>query len=132
MAKARGARVYPGATKEIRGAPVTLTEEERQSALVHVDGTPVLHWHGDIFDLPEGAARLASTELTPNQAFAIGNYALGLQFHLETYGRDLEHWFVGHIVEIAATPSVNMRALRADTEKYSSALERCGQLALRA
>ena len=84
------------------------------------------------FDPPEGAARLASTELTPNQAFAIGDYALGIQFHLETYGRDLERWFVGHAVEIAATPGLNVRALRADTEKYSSALERCGRLALRA
>jgi GMP synthase (glutamine-hydrolysing) len=132
MAKVLGARAYPGATKEIGWAPVTLTEEGRQSALVHIDGTPVLHWHGDIFDLPEGAARLASTKLTPNQAFAIGDYALGLQFHLETYGRDLERWFVGHTVEIAATPSVNVWALRVDTEKYSSALERCGRLAFRA
>lgn len=132
MATVLGARVYPGTTKEIGWARVTLTEEGRQSALVHIDSTPVLHWHGDIFDLPEGASRLASTSLTPNQAFAISEYALGLQFHLEPYGRDLERWFVGHTVEIASTPSVDVGTLRADTEKYSTALERCGRLALRA
>lgn len=130
MANAMGARVYPGPAKEIGWAPLTLTEEGQRSLLVHVDGTPVLHWHGDTFDLPEDAVRLASTELTPNQAFAIGDYALGLQFHLEAYGQDLERWFVGHAVEIAATPAVNVRALRADSEKYSLALERCSRLAL--
>jgi GMP synthase (glutamine-hydrolysing) len=132
MAKALGARVYPGPTKEIGWAQVTLTEEGRRSPLVHVDATPVLHWHGDTFDLPEGAARLASTELTPNQAFAIGNHALGLQCHLEAHGRDLERWFVGHAAEIAATPSVSVQTLRADTNKYSAALERCGRLAFHA
>jgi GMP synthase (glutamine-hydrolysing) len=90
----------------------------------------VLHWHGDTFDLPDPAVRLASTALTPNQAFAIGDHALGLQFHLEARGRDLERWFVGHAVEIAATPGV--QALRADTGRYSPALERSGRLALRA
>ena len=132
IAEAMGARVYPGPAKEIGWAALTLTEEGRRSPLVHVDGVPVLHWHGDTFDLPEGAVRLASTELTSNQAFAIGHYALGLQFHLEAYGRDLERWFVGHAFEIAATPGVNVGALRADTEKYSLALERCSRLALRA
>jgi GMP synthase (glutamine-hydrolysing) len=130
MAKALGARVYPGPAKEIGWAPVTLTEEGRRSCLVHVDGTPVLHWHGDTFDLPENAVRLASTALTPNQAFAIGDHALGLQFHLEAYGLDLERWFVGHAVEIAITPGVNVQALRANTEKYSPVLECCGRLAL--
>ncbi len=132
MAKALGARVYPGRAKEIGWAPLTLTEDGRRSALVHVDGLPVLHWHGDTFDLPDTAVRLASTALTPNQAFAIGDHALGLQFHLETCGRNLERWFVGHTVEIAATPAVSVQTLRRDTATYSPALERCGRLALRA
>ncbi len=132
MAKALGARVYPGRAKEIGWAPLTLTAEGRRSALVHVDRAPVLHWHGDTFDLPDDAVRLAFTELTANQAFAIGDHALGLQFHLETCGRTLERWFVGHAVEIGDTPGVHVQSLRRDTEKHSPALERCARLALRA
>jgi GMP synthase-like glutamine amidotransferase len=43
----------------------------------------VVHWHGDTFDLPPGAVRLASSALYPNQAFRWGRRAYGLQFHLE-------------------------------------------------
>ena len=44
---------------------------------------PVLHWHGDTFDLPEGVELLASTAAYPHQAFRRGNTLLALQFHAE-------------------------------------------------
>jgi hypothetical protein len=44
---------------------------------------PVLHWHGDTFDLPPGALHLARSGRYPNQAFRMGESAWGLQFHLE-------------------------------------------------
>src|ERR1700744_18182 len=62
MARALGARVYPGRGKEIGWKPLTLTAAGRES-LAPLDGLPVLHWHGDTFDLPDGAANLASTDL---------------------------------------------------------------------
>ena len=65
----------------------------RRAALV---GTPVLHWHGDTFDLPDGAVHLASTAVCRNQAFAFGEHTLALQFRAETAGGALEAWFVGH------------------------------------
>ena len=111
---------------------MTLTADGKASPLSHIENTPVLHWHGDTFDLPEGATRLASTTLTPNQAFAIGDHALGLQFHLEAHGQNLERWFVGHAVEIAATPGTSVLALRADTQKYSPVLEPGARRALQA
>lgn len=132
MAKALGATVGPGKAKEIGWAPLALTEAGKASPLAHVDGakTPVLHWHGDTFDLPDGAALLASTEICETQAFAIGTHALGLQFHLEAYGQALERWFVGHTAEIGATPGVSVQGLRADTRKFSEGLARQGKLAL--
>ena len=101
IAAALGASVYPAADKEIGFKPVQLTQAGRTSPLASLgDGVPVLHWHGDTFDLPPGAELLASTELCENQAFAIGPRILGLQFHLEVAPADLEAWLVGHAVEL--------------------------------
>ena len=85
MAKALGARVFKGHVKEIGWGPLNLTEEGRSSCLSALQGDDavVLHWHGDTFDLPPGATRLASNPNYDNQAFAFGRNALALQFHLE-------------------------------------------------
>jgi GMP synthase (glutamine-hydrolysing) len=130
MARALGSRVYPGPAKEIGWSPLTLTEAGRASPLRHLDGakTHVLHWHGDTFDLPSGATRLASTPICQNQAFSYGAKALGLQFHGEAYGRALESWFVGHAVEIAAAKGVTVAGLRADTQRWSKTLAEQGAL----
>ncbi|MCM8611277.1 hypothetical protein [Accumulibacter sp.] len=46
--------------------------------------TDVFHWHGENFDLPDGAIHLARSEGCLHQAFQIGSSTMGLQFHLET------------------------------------------------
>jgi GMP synthase (glutamine-hydrolysing) len=120
IARALGARVYPGRAKEIGFKPVTLTPVGEQSALRALGATPMLHWHGDTFDLPPGAEHLASTEICPNQAFARGN-ALGLQFHPEGGGPGFERWLIGHTLELA-TANVDVAALRADNERYAAPL----------
>src|SRR5262245_4085217 len=61
MAKALGASVAPGPVKEIGWAPVELTAMGNKSALRHISGLPVLHWHGDNFTLPQNCESLAST-----------------------------------------------------------------------
>lgn len=123
MARALGARVYPGAHKEIGWAPVTLTEAGQASPLRVLGEAPtVLHWHGDTFDLPEGAQLLASSALYANQAFAYGPNALALQFHPEVSARGLERWFVGHAHELGATPGLSIAGLRADTRRFAPEL----------
>lgn len=101
MARALGARVYPGPAKEIGWKPVALTAAGKAGPLAHLDGVPVLHWHGDTFDLPAGATLLASTDVCANQAFAVGRHALAFQFHPEASPVGFERWLVGHAVEIA-------------------------------
>ncbi|MCI4679515.1 glutamine amidotransferase [Rhodoblastus acidophilus] len=102
MAASLGARVDPGQAKEIGYAPLSLTPTGLASVLAPFANEPVLHWHGDNFDLPRGSVRLAFTQACPNQAFAIENYALGLQFHLEVDPDALESWLIGHAVELSA------------------------------
>ncbi|MDH5766444.1 MAG: glutamine amidotransferase [Gammaproteobacteria bacterium] len=120
MARALGARVYPGPAKEIGWAPITLTTAGTESALRHLSAehTQVLHWHGDTFDLPEGAVHLASTDLVANQAFAWKKRCLALQFHPEVTVHGMERWFIGHVNEIQRSDKISVQQLRADTQKY--------------
>jgi GMP synthase (glutamine-hydrolysing) len=129
IARALGARVYPAPAKEIGWGELQLSRAGRNGPLRHFAGVPVLHWHGDTFDLPERAELLASTEICPNQAFSLGHHALACQFHPEISSRGFERWLVGHAVEIAAAPNISPAALRRDTEylarKSSSRGEAC-------
>lgn len=126
IADALGAVVYPGKRKEIGWAPVTLTGPGRSSSLRHLEGVSVLHWHGDTFDLPADATLLASTELTPHQAFSIGKTTLALQFHPEAEPRYMERWLIGHTCELGVagvSPSV-IRASAASIEAGIAAASR--------
>lgn len=115
MAKALGARVYAGRVKEIGWGSITLSDAGHASCLKPLaESAPVLHWHGDTFDLPATATRLASNRNYENQAFAVGSNALALQFHLEADPRQLEQWYVGHAVELAAA-GISVWELRART-----------------
>lgn len=124
MARALGARVYPNdGMKEIGWSALDLTPAGQGSPLAPLAGVPVLHWHGDTFDLPEGAALLASTAITRNQAFSWGKAALGLQFHVEATGAGLERWFIGHACEIGGVPDLSVPGLRSDTARHAARLE---------
>jgi GMP synthase-like glutamine amidotransferase len=89
IASALGARVYPGAHREVGWFPV-----ERVEAPTAGGGSAAapplpprftaFHWHGEIFELPRGAAHLARSAGCENQAFSLGARVVGLQFHLET------------------------------------------------
>lgn len=120
MARALGARVYPGPAKEIGFMPIELSEAGKQSPLAALGTTPVLHWHGDTFDLPEGAEHLASTDVCQNQAFSKGN-ALALQFHPEAGGAGFERWLIGHTLELS-TADIDVARLRADSLTCGPAL----------
>lgn len=121
IADVLGADVMPTGCKEIGYAPLTLTDDGRASVLAPLDGLPVLHWHGDQFAIPDGAARLAETPGFPNQAFALGNTVLGLQFHLEADPAQLERWLIGHAHELA-TAGIDPRQIRIDAATHGAAL----------
>lgn len=94
IAAAAGANVYPGPKKETGWGTVTLTEAASGDALFAglSSPMPVFQLHGDTFDLPPKAVRLAGNELYPNQAFRLGNNIYGLQFHVEVNGSLVREW----------------------------------------
>jgi len=83
IANAMGARVYRNPEKEIGWFPVKGIEPPDPSVFRFPYTFEVFHWHGDTFDLPLGAIRLASSKATQNQAFQIGKSSIGIQFHPE-------------------------------------------------
>jgi|SRR5580704_247332 GMP synthase (glutamine-hydrolysing) len=99
LAHAAGARVFPmtGANDErlyeVGWAPIRFRSADSAPVL---EGLPpeaiVLHWHGDTFDLPEGARLLASSAICRNQGFQLGHRLFGLQFHCETTPLDVENF----------------------------------------
>jgi GMP synthase-like glutamine amidotransferase len=94
LASSLGARVHAGATPEVGVLPVTLTDEGAADAVLSglPRELPTLQWHGDTFDLPDGAVRLAGSAAYPNQAFRWGRAAYGVQFHLEVTGGMAREW----------------------------------------
>jgi GMP synthase (glutamine-hydrolysing) len=94
LAAALGARVYQTPRPEVGLLPVELTAEGRDDPLfAGLDERLVsLQWHGDTFDLPSGAVRLAHSPPVPNQALRAGERAYGVQFHLEVTGEMAREW----------------------------------------
>jgi len=86
IASALGARVYPG-EKEVGWSPVTWIEP--------LPGIPrettVFQWHGETFDLPDGASLICQGERVKNQAFSWKS-ALGVQFHIEVTEEMIRKW----------------------------------------
>ncbi|HEL2957338.1 TPA: glutamine amidotransferase [Stenotrophomonas maltophilia] len=121
MAHALGASVAPSGGKEIGFAPLLLTDEGQRSPLQALQGIPVLHWHGEAFELPAGARRLASTPACRHQAFAIGSHALALQCHPELDARQFERWLIGHTLELAQA-GIDPNDLRAQARRYGAPL----------
>jgi GMP synthase-like glutamine amidotransferase len=99
IAHALGARVYAGRTKEIGWYTVDITDEGMKDPVfssLSLDGSDsarVFQWHGDTFDLPREAVRLASSALYENQAFRYRDNVYALQFHIEVTPQMIREWF---------------------------------------
>ena len=93
LAASLDARVYRGDEPEVGVLPVALTDQGRRDPVFR-DLPPSfrsLQWHGDTFDLPDGAVRLAGSPAYPNQAFRFER-AYGVQFHLEVSPAMAREW----------------------------------------
>jgi len=126
MAAALGAHVFAGPRKEVGFHPVTV-RSDLPSPLRHLDGVPVLHWHGDTFDLPERVELLASSHVYAHQAFRRGANLLALQFHAEM-GEDprfdawIEQW-----PESVVEAGRDVPGMRADHDRHGPAAVAAGR-----
>jgi GMP synthase-like glutamine amidotransferase len=84
IASAMGAEIYQNAEKEIGWFPVEGISLADTSNFKFPQSMTVFHWHGETFNLPQGATHLARSQGCENQAFQLGKSVIGLQFHLET------------------------------------------------
>jgi GMP synthase-like glutamine amidotransferase len=94
IAKALGARVFKAPVKEIGWYDVSLTKIGLQDPLLSdLPRTfPVFQWHGDTFEIPNGAKLIATSSPISHQAFRYGEKAYGLQFHLEVTEEMIREW----------------------------------------
>jgi GMP synthase (glutamine-hydrolysing) len=86
IAMVLGAKVYPNPHKEIGWFPVHKTPQAHNSSIGKIlpESFMAFHWHGNTFDIPKGAVRLAESKVCKNQAFVYLNRVIALQFHLES------------------------------------------------
>jgi GMP synthase (glutamine-hydrolysing) len=92
MASALGGEVYKGPTTQIGYRSVEPTPAGANSPVAVFEGVPVMQWHGDTFTLPEQVTRLAGSSDYENEAFAIDNWALAIQFHPEMTDEMYRQW----------------------------------------
>jgi GMP synthase-like glutamine amidotransferase len=120
MAKALGSRVYKGAEKEIGWYDIEITGDALMDKRIkYLAAHPrtedtgrtfkVFHWHGETFDIPKGAVRLASSALYPNQAFRYGENAYAFQFHIEVQKAMVYEWLKNE--------TTDFDKIKAETEK---------------
>jgi GMP synthase-like glutamine amidotransferase len=128
MAHALGARVYPCQVgdppvrhREVGWGAVTFVasaDSERVLAGMN-ESEVVLHWHGDTFDLPRTATRLAGTLACENQMFRYGRRAFALQFHVEVTEPDVRRWVEEDAAFVlAANGPRGAERILADTDRW--------------
>ena len=119
IAKTFGGKVYSDPKKEI-GFYNDLVPKGNSSLFSgFANPFTVFHWHGDTFDLPEGAIRLAHSKHYQNQAFQFKS-AVGLQFHLEVNEEMINLWLDKTEEKLQNIPYIDPNKIREDIDENIS------------
>ena len=119
IAKTFGAKIYSGPKKEIRFYNDLKISSDSTFFSGFQNPFTVFHWHGDTFDLPQGALRLASSEHYPNQAFQYKS-AIGLQFHLEVNEEMVNLWLDNTEEKLQKISYINPQEIRSEINENIS------------
>jgi GMP synthase (glutamine-hydrolysing) len=124
IASTLGTQVFRGRVKEIGWSPISITPHGQVDSLLGYlpENATVFQWHGEGFDLPVGAIRLASSAHYSTQAFRVGRAIYGLQFHLEVTPHMIERWIGERSKDLALAPYILPDKILADTESYAPTL----------
>ena len=108
IAMVLGAKVYPNPHKEIGWFPVHKTPQAHNTSIGKIlpESFMAFHWHGDTFDIPEGAVHLAESKVCKNQAFVYLNRVIALQFHLESTQSSIESLIQNCRDELISAPYI--------------------------
>jgi GMP synthase (glutamine-hydrolysing) len=126
LAKALGSEVFPGENgKEIGWVDVRVNEDGMKTPVKHLDlaHTKMMQWHGDTFNLPKGAVRLASSDLYKNQAYSYGTNIMALQCHPEVQRENIELWLAAGYRELQEN-DMTVQGIRSDSEQNLITLQR--------
>jgi len=119
IAKTFGGRVYHGPKKEIGFYHDLQIDNNSKLFQGFVDPFTVFHWHGDTFDLPERAIRLAHSKNYSNQAFQIDS-AIGLQFHLEVNETMINLWLDKTLEKPGQISHIDSQKIRSEIDENIS------------
>ena len=127
IARALGAKVYPGTQKEIGWYPIRLSEAGKtDSAFANIGASEpvVFQWHGDTFDLPKGAALLASSAVYSNQAFKFKTSVYAFQFHIEITREMIYDWLEKGGEELRSSDSlISKEKIAREIDQYTTQLQ---------
>jgi len=128
MAKAMGAKINPGPCMELGWGPVRCQKDTSQNSISWLQALPdelmVFHWHGETFDIPEGATRIFANDRYQNQGFVSGPH-IGLQFHLEMQTPVINEWLDSNPadLDLRCDRNNNAQNIRQQTEQHIRALQ---------
>ncbi len=122
IAKTFGASVYRGLETEIGFYDDLKISNNSKLFLGMNKPFTVFHWHGDTFDLPDGAVRLVSSENYPNQAFQYKS-AIGLQFHLEVNEDMINLWLDNAEETLQKIPYIDPQKIRSEINENISTVK---------
>ena len=110
----------PKELPEIGWSQIFIDKSNKDFKALFEDPFHVLHWHGDRILLPNKALLIASSTLCKEQFFRIGDFAYGLQFHIETTGAMINKWIKKDKEFIfKGLGSNGKKILREENKKYS-------------
>lgn len=123
IAAALGAAIRRNPVKEIGWYDLCLTEAGKKDPLLAPlqDCKKIFQWHGDTFDIPDGAVHLAKTKDCPHQAFRYGDKVYAFQFHPEVDEAMIYRWLKvpRHVEELAALRGlIDPEQIRAETPQH--------------
>lgn len=132
IASALGADTYEGKQgKEIGWSKITVNEEGQKTPFRHLDGslTHMMHWHGNTFDLPDGAVLLALSDKYHKQAYSYGDHIFCMQCHPEVTEAKLRLWYSSGKNEIEEV-GLTVDKMKADAHAYNEILSQQAALFL--